>query len=77
MMGRTVLLLYVLISGNSQSCRMLKKCCSDICNANETSIFYFAMLDASLSRKCAAVSGSKKVVECVAVSCCLEMSETN
>jgi hypothetical protein len=55
----------------------LNKCCSDINNADKTSLFYCAALNAPLSWKCAAVSGSKRAVDCVIVLCCSNMSESN
>jgi hypothetical protein len=56
---------------------LLMKCCADVYNVDETSSFYCAMLDASLSQKCAAVSSSKKAMDCIIVLCCSNMSETN
>jgi hypothetical protein len=53
------------------------KCCEDVYNVGETSLFCCVMLDASLSWKCAAVYGSKKAVDCVIVLCCSNISETN
>jgi hypothetical protein len=56
---------------------LLKKCCADIYNAEETNLFYCATLDASQSCKCAAVSVSKKILDCVTEVYCSDLSETN
>jgi hypothetical protein len=53
-----------------------KFCADDIYNADETSLFYHAMLDGSLSYKHATLSGSKKAMDCVlcyAVQTCQEL----
>jgi hypothetical protein len=53
---------------------LFMKCCADVYNVDETSLFYCAMLHASLSYKCAAVSGSKKSSElCCAVQTCQKL----
>jgi hypothetical protein len=55
----------------------LNKCCADMKNADKTSLFYCAALVAPLSWKCAAVSGSKRAVDCAILLCSSNMSESN
>jgi hypothetical protein len=54
-----------------------KFCADDIYSADETGSFYHAMPDASLSYTHTTLSGSKKAMDHVTVSCCPNMSGTD
>jgi hypothetical protein len=56
---------------------LLQKFCADIYNANERNLFHHAIPDNSLSYKHAILSGSNKVMDCVTVLCCSNMSGTD
>jgi hypothetical protein len=57
---------------------LLQKVCTDnICNADETGLFYRATSDGSLIYKHAVLSGSKKAMDHVIALCCSNMSGTD
>jgi hypothetical protein len=69
----------LLNSGNSESCQTCFRNFEHIISyiADETGLFYCAMMDGSLSYKHAALSGSEKVMYRVTVLCCSNMSGTD